>query len=130
MDYKKIAEYNLLSLAYLGDAVWDLAVRAYFFEKNLKVDEFNILVKKYVNAKSQSFIYNKIFDNLPLELQTISKRGRNTKIKSFAKSCTPKEYRDATAFEVLLAVYHLQNKEDEIEKILKYLVEGDLINEK
>lgn len=129
MDFKKIAEYNLLSLAYLGDAVWDMYVRNYFFRENLKVEEYNHKVKDYVNAKAQSMIYNLIYEELPEEYKLISKRGRNTKIKSFAKSCTPKEYREATGFEVLIAVYHLRNESDKIEDILKSIIKGEKKNE-
>jgi ribonuclease-3 family protein len=130
MDFKKLAEYNLLSLAYLGDAVWDMAVREYFFGQNLRVDEYNREVKKYVNAKYQSLLYEKIYDALDDEYKVISKRGRNTKIKSFAKTCSPREYRNATAFEVLLAVYHLRGEKGKVEDLLKYIIEGELINEK
>lgn len=129
MDFKEIAEYNLLSLAYLGDAVWDLAVRDYFFKENLKVEDYNLKVREYVNAKTQSMIYNFVYESLEDEYKQIAKRGRNTRIKSYAKSCSPKQYREATAFEILIAVYYLQNKSDKINTLLKSIIKGDKKNE-
>lgn len=125
MDFKKIGEYNILSLAYLGDAVWDLAVRNYFFSFNLKVDDYNNKVRKLVNAKSQSEIFRKIFPNLEEKYQIISKRGKNANIKSFSKNCSITEYREATAFEVLIATYHLLDEADKIQDILNLIIKGE-----
>jgi ribonuclease-3 family protein len=129
MDFKKIAEYNALSIAYLGDAIWDLAVREYFFEENLKVEDYNNKVREYVNAKMQSVIYDKVYNTLSEEYQAVVKRGKNARIKSYAKSCSQKEYREATAFEVLIAVYHLRNESEKIRELLKSIIKGDKDNE-
>lgn len=129
MDIKEINRYNILSLAYLGDSVWEFYVRDYFFKENLKVEEFNKRVKNFVNAKSQSLIYKNIFDTLDDELKSISKRGKNANIKSFAKTCSITEYRNATAFEVLIAVLHLTENREKINQIINNSCRGD-INEK
>jgi ribonuclease-3 family protein len=129
MDIKEINRYNILSLAYLGDSVWEFYVRDYFFKENLKVEEFNKRVKNFVNAKSQSLIYKNIFDTLDDELKSISKRGKNANIKSFAKTCSITEYRNATAFEVLIAVLHLTENREKINQIINNNCRGD-INEK
>lgn len=129
MDIKEIGQYNILSLAYLGDSVWEFYVRDYFFRDNLKVEEFNKRVKAFVNAKSQSKIYKIVLEDLEAELKDISKRGRNANIKSFAKTCSVTEYRNATAFEVLIAVLHLTENKEKINEIIKKIVEGEGINE-
>lgn len=129
MDIKEINRYNILSLAYLGDSVWEFYVRDYFFKENLKVEEFNKRVKNFVNARSQSLIYKNIFDTLDDELKSISKRGKNANIKSFAKTCSITEYRNATAFEVLIAVLHLTENREKINQIINNNCRGD-INEK
>jgi len=129
MDIKEIGQYNILSLAYLGDSVWEFYARDYFFKDNLKVEEFNKRVKAFVNAKSQSKIYKIILEDLEADLKDISKRGRNANIKSFAKTCTVTEYRNATAFEVLVAVLHLTENREKINEIIKKIAEGEGINE-
>lgn len=127
MDIKEIGQYNILSLAYLGDSVWENHIRKYYFMKNLKVEEFNNKVKELVNAKAQSKIYLQLFDNLSEELKNISKRGRNANIKSYAKTCSQKEYRNATAFEVLIATLHLVDNDEKIIEIIKNIVEGEKV---
>ena len=115
---------GILNLAYLGDSVWELLVRKYFVEKNMDTNSLSTRVREFVNAKKQSQIYNEIFDTLEEEAQNVSKRARNAKIKSFPKSCSYMEYRNATAFEVLIAYYFLKKKYDKIDGILKIYIEG------
>lgn len=126
MDIKEIGQYNILSLAYLGDSIWEYHVREYFFKKNLKVEEFNKEVKKYVNAKSQSKIYIETLNTLSDELKSISKRGKNANIKSFAKTCSINEYRNATAFEVLIAALHLTENSEKIIEIINKNCRGEI----
>ena len=126
MDIKEIGQYNILSLAYLGDSVWEFYVRDYFFRDNLKVEELNKRVKTFVNAKSQSKIYRDVVDDLDDELKNISKRGRNANIKSFAKTCSVNEYRNATAFEVLIGVLHLTDNKDKIIEIINKNCRGEI----
>lgn len=121
IDFK---DTGILNLAYLGDSVWELLLRKYFVEKNMDTNNLSKRVKEFVNARKQSEIYLNIFDSLSEEAQNISKRARNAKIKSFPKSCNYMEYRNATAFEVLIAYYFLSKKYEEIEKILKIYIEG------
>lgn len=127
MEIGEINKLNVLALAYLGDAVWDLAVRKYLITKNLKVDKLNILARKLVSAKAQSKIYKAIFDSLGEYEKAISKRARNAKINSFPKSCTANEYKNATAFEALLAYYDLSNNNDKIDALLNKILEGEII---
>lgn len=121
---KKIStkELNSLSLAYLGDSVWEKYLREIFLMRNLKVKELNKLVKPYVSAKGQSKIYRKVLEWLEKEESFIAagtKRARNAKIGTFPKSCTMKEYRDATAFEALIAIAYLEKRGDLIERIIR-----------
>ncbi|MGM0508264.1 MAG: Mini-ribonuclease 3 [Fusobacteriota bacterium] len=125
MEYKKIKELNNLALAYLGDAKWELEVRNFFVKKNYKVKKLNNLVRKYVRGNSQSKIYELIKDNLSERAKYISKRARNSKIKSCPKSCTYKEYKNATAFEALIAYYYYTDQEEKIKNILKKGIEGE-----
>ena len=125
MDIKEIGQYNILSLAYLGDSIWESHIRKHYFMANLKVEDFKNKVKDLVNAKAQSKIYKELLDSLDEELKNICKRGRNANIKSFAKSCSQTEYRNATAFEVLIAVLHLTDNEEKIDEIIKNIVEGE-----
>ncbi len=129
MDDKKLKEYTPLSLAYLGDAVWELYVREYFFKENLKAADLNKKVSKYVNAKAQSLIFSGLLDSLGENDLEFAKRARNTKINSFPKTCTAKEYKNATAFEALIALYHLKGEKEKIFDILEKTIEKGGANE-
>lgn len=126
MGNSKLKELSSLALAYLGDSIWELHIREYFVMKNYKVGKLNNLVGKYVNAKSQNIIFEKIFDTLPEEEKAIALRARNAKIKSYPKSCTPKEYKNATALEALVGYYYLNNEKNKVNNLIKkYIIEGE-----
>ena len=82
-------------------------------------------VKSKVNAKFQSQIYQKIKDELDEEIQIIGKRAKNSNIKTFPKSCTVMEYKEATALEAMVGAMYLLNKEEEIKKIINMVVKGE-----
>lgn len=115
---------NTIALAYLGDGVYELLVRNHLISKGL--NNVNLLQKeslKFVTAKSQSDILNKIISKLTLEEQEIIKRGRNAKINSKPKSCDILTYKHATAFETLFGYLYLKNKKDRIEEIFNFIKE-------
>jgi len=124
MDNINVKELNGLALAYLGDAVWELRLREKFVARNLKVKDLNKLVKAHVSAVAQSKIYLSIVGELEDEYRACARRARNSKISTFPKSCTMKEYKNATAFEALIAVCYINKREDIIEKIIENHVFG------
>lgn len=122
MDNIRVKELNGLALAYLGDAVWELRLREKFVAKNLKVKDLNKLVKAHVSAVAQSKIYLSVVDELEDEYRACAKRARNSKISTFPKSCTMNEYKNATAFEALIAMCYINKREDIIENIIENYV--------
>lgn len=125
-DIKKdIREYSGIELAYLGDAVWELEVRNYFLRYGYSILKLNKLVKSKVNAKAQSLFFKELFDDLDEEEKNIAKRAKNSNIKTFPKSCTVMEYKEATAFEAVIGTLYLKDKKEMISKILKKFIKGD-----
>ncbi len=120
-----IKETSGLLLAYLGDAVWELNVRKHFINKGYNIQNANKASKNFVNAKKQSKIFCEIYDELPEEYKKIVNRAKNSNIKTFPKSCTIMEYKHATAFEALIAIFYENNENDRIEELIKKL-EGDV----
>ncbi|MGL4393037.1 MAG: Mini-ribonuclease 3 [Fusobacteriaceae bacterium] len=118
-----LKDYPIIVLAYLGDAVWELHVRENFIEKGFSPQKTNKLVKSFVNAKFQSAFLDKILDNLNEEEKKIVRRGKNSNIKTFPKSCTEEEYRKATSFEVLIGVWYKSKEYDKIKELIKKLQE-------
>lgn len=123
MDNVDLREINGVVLAYLGDAVWELEVRKYWISKGLNLRNLNRRVKECVNAKKQSQLYREIFPNLEEKYQMLGNRAKNGNIKSFPRSCSVQEYREATAFEALIAGFYTDGRIDLIENTLKLCVE-------
>lgn len=119
MDSIDIREKSGVVLAYLGDSIWEVNVREYFFFKGYNLKHMNNEVVKYVNAKTQSKILNRILKNVEDKYKPLINRSKNGKIKSFPKTCTPQEYREATAFEAYIAALYLDGNIDEIRHIVK-----------
>ena len=113
-------------MAYLGDAVWELYVRKYWISKGLNLQNLNRKVKECVNAKRQSVLYKEILPLLEEKYQQLGNRAKNGNIKTFPKSCSVMEYKEATAFEALIAAFYTDNREDLIEMALKKCIEGEV----
>lgn len=122
---KDIREYSGLELAYIGDAVWEIKMREHYLSFGYSIFKLNKEVKAKVNAKFQSLVYNKIIDSLDEKFQTIGKRAKNSNIKTFPKSCMVMEYKEATALEAIIGAMYLLKKEEDINKIINLVIEGE-----
>lgn len=120
---RNLIDYSGLELAFIGDAVWELEVRKDFLARGYKIQKLNLEVKKYVNAKSQSKFFDKIYEGLNDFEKQMAKRAKNSNIKTFPKSCTVIEYRKATAFEAIIAILYINKEYDRIKKILSCVKE-------
>ena len=109
------AAMNVLSLAYLGDSVWELFVR----EKVINTVHSNhadLLHKqgvKYVNANAQAKAVKAMIDEGFLSEAEVAlvKRARNHRTATKSKNADAITYKWATAFESLLGYLHLADKE-------------------
>jgi ribonuclease-3 family protein len=112
-----------LTLAYLGDAVYELYVREYFIDKGFtKVDDLHQRVVAYTNAEGQANAYHKIASLLTEEEQAFFKRGRNAKTNRTAKSASITDYRHATGLESLFGYLYLSKQEDRIQELLALIL--------
>ena len=115
-----INTYSPLTLAYIGDSVYDLVIRSYVVGLgNVPNKKLHGKAVKYVSAVSQAQIMEKIKPALSEEELSIYKRGKNSKPSSKAKNATQKEYLKATGFEALLGYLYLLGREDRIFELVK-----------
>ncbi|MBC2856100.1 MAG: ribonuclease III domain-containing protein [Cetobacterium sp.] len=121
-----LKEANGLVLAYLGDGVWELMVRIYFINKGYGLQKTNKFVKDNVNAKAQSKILKGIMETLDEKYVGIVNRAKNSNIKTFPKSCTVMEYKEATAFEALIGAMYVDGDIEGIESLIKINLEGEI----
>lgn len=118
---------NVITLAYLGDAVYEVCVREYLIKKGIaKVEELQKEAINLVSAKSQSKILDYLINNNILtdfEIEIV-KRGRNYKRESHPKNTDIITYKMATGFETLIGYLYLENKNDRINEIIKEIFGG------
>ena len=123
MDTRNI---NIITLAYMGDAVYEVYIRKALIEKNIAlVDDLQKVAVNYVSAKSQSKILNLLIDNgvLTLEEMDIVKRGRNYKRASHHKNTDILTYKNSTGFEALIGYLYLNNNKERLDNIMKIVLE-------
>ena len=108
----KPEEYSPLVLAYLGDAVFELYIRAMLVGKaNTSVNELHRSALMYVSAGAQSGMYHRIISELTDEEQAVIKRGRNAKPHT-ARNAPVNEYRHATGLEALFGYLYIKGDSD------------------
>ena len=125
LSTKDIRDYTGLELAFIGDAIWELEIRRYYLQFGYSIPTLNKYVKNKVNARYQSLIYKQIIEDLDEEFKTIGKRAKNSNIKTFPKTCTVMEYKEATALEAVVGAMYLLNREEEIKKIINIVIKGE-----
>ena len=111
MDYKQL---NGLTLAYLGDAVFELHIREYLINKGYtKVNTLNKRCIDFTSGKNQAyFIYKMINDKILTDDEyEIYKRGRNSHVGSVRKNIDIETYLSATGFEALIGYLYIYDKE-------------------
>lgn len=119
----KIDNINTLAMAYLGDAVFELYIREYLLRKNIvKVNELQKEAIKYVSAKNQVRLLDKINEFLTLEELEIIKKGRNAKSHKAPKNTDILTYKHATGFETLIGYLYLNNKQ-RLDEIINKILE-------
>ena len=109
-----------LILAHIGDAIYEVVIRTITLSKgNRAIEKVHKDATKYVNAKAQADIIEKIQPLLTEEELNIYKRGRNAKSTTKAKNASITDYRKATGFEALMGYLYLQNKTQRMLDLIK-----------
>ena len=122
-----IRTYSPLTLAYIGDAIYELVIRTILVEKgNTQVNKLHQRASKLVKASAQSEIVEKLKPYLTVEEMGIFKRGRNAKSFTMAKNASMSDYRRATGFEALMGHLYLTEKWDRMLELIKIgITEGE-----
>lgn len=112
---------NIITLAYLGDAIYEIYIREKLIKKGIaKVEELQKESTKYVSAKGQANILKQLLeeDILTESELDIIKRGRNNKRSTHPKHTDIITYKYSTGFEALIGYLYLSNKTERLEEIL------------
>lgn len=112
---------NGTTLAFIGDAYYDLMIRKYLVSKGYtKSKDLHDFTTKYVSASAQAKILNILeADNFLLEEELdIVKRGRNAKINHGRQNVDILTYKHSTAFEALIGYLYLLNYHERLNIII------------
>lgn len=111
LEDQDLRSYSPLTLAYIGDGVYELIIRTILVKKgNCPVNRLHKKASSLVKAGAQSAIMEAIEEKLTPEELSVYRRGRNAHSPTMAKHATMADYRRATGFEALMGYLYL--KED------------------
>ena len=120
LEYQDIRTYSPLTLAYIGDAIYELVIRTILVEKgNTQVNKLHKRASRLVKASSQSAMIEKLKPYLTEEEMGVFKRGRNAKAATMAKNATMSDYRRATGFEALMGYLYLTEQWERMLELMK-----------
>ena len=108
---RDLRTYSPLTLAYIGDGVYELVIRTILVKKaNCPVNRLHKKASSLVKASAQSGMMEILEPLLTEEEKSVYRRGRNAHSATMAKHATMADYRRATGFEALMGYLYL--KED------------------
>ena len=111
LEDRDIRTYSPLTLAYIGDGVYELVIRTILVKKgNCPVNQLHRRASSLVKAGAQSAMMEILEPMLTEEELAVYRRGRNAHSPTMAKHATMADYRRATGFEALMGYIYL--KED------------------
>ena len=114
-----------LTLAYIGDSVYEVMVREHLISKMVfSHSELHNAALKYVSAAAQAENAKKIIDYLTEEELTEYKRGRNAKVNSIPHNATTEQYHAATGLETLFGYLYLTGNLNRLYELFD-LIKGD-----
>ena len=120
MTKEQIKRMNSTTLAYLGDAVFEVIVREKIVtEKPGDVDRAHHTAVRYVSAAGQAKAAKAMVASgfLTEEEEQIYKHARNHRAMSRPQNADPREYKIATGFEALLGYLYLADDRERLREI-------------
>ena len=117
-----IRTYSPLTLAYIGDGIYDLVIRSIVVGRgNTRASQLHNTTSKVVKAHTQAMMIEALSHMLTEVEMDVYRRGRNAKSPTMAKNATMADYRKATGFEALMGYLYLN---DELERIVELTKKG------
>ncbi len=120
-----IRTVNPLTLAYIGDGVYELVVRSVMVARtNTRAGLLHRQTSQYVKAEAQSKMMELLLPVLTAEEESFYRRGRNAKSPTMAKNASVNDYRRATGFEALMGYLYLTDQMERIVELTKIALDG------
>ena len=116
-----VKQLNALALAYMGDAVYEQAIREHLLRSGrVKPNVLHKEATRYVSAKSQAAVLKEMLaiEFLTEEEQAVMRRGRNAKSGSVPKNTDVGTYKSSSGYEAVLGYLYLLEKTERIAQII------------
>ncbi len=124
LENTDIRTYSPLTLAYIGDGIYELIIRTILVEKgNTQVNKLHQRASRLVKASAQSAMVESLKQYLTEEEMAVFKRGRNAKSFTTAKNATISDYRRATGFEALMGYLYLTEQWERMLELIRIGIE-------
>lgn len=125
IEQKDIRTYSPLTLAYIGDAVFDIVIRSILVNKgNTPVNKLHQRASQVVKAQTQAAMVMALMDQLTDAEADWYRRGRNSKPHTKAKNASTMDYLEATGFEAVLGFLYLTGDMDRICELVSRGIEA------
>ena len=117
-----IRTYSPLTLAYIGDGIFDLVIRTVVVGKgNTSANQLHYRTSHVVKAATQAAMIQSLSEELTPEEADVYRRGRNAKSHTMAKNASVADYRSATGFEALMGYLYLT---DQTKRMMDLIQQG------
>ena len=124
-DRQSYKSMSGLSLAFIGDAVYELMVRQYVLSLGeARVQDLHRDTVRFVNAAFQAKVAEALADRLTEEELSYYKRGRNANASHTPKNKSEAEYHRATGFEALFGYLYLAERFDRLEELFSVIMQS------
>lgn len=108
-----------LQLAYIGDAVYELAVREHLLSLGqIRIEQLHRATVHWVQAASQAAAARLLLPELTEAETAIFYRGRNVKPARIPKSASVGEYCHSTALEALVGYLYLTGQAERLQELI------------
>ena len=119
-----IRAISSIGLAHLGDAVYELLVRAYLCAQGKATGRgLHRAAVELVKAPAQARLADLILPRLTAEELAVFKRGRNANVNTIPHSASRSDYLKATALECLFGYLYLQGATGRINELFNAMME-------
>ena len=114
-DRVDIRTYSPLTLAFVGDCIYDLVIRTIVVERgNTAPGVLHTKKSSIVKAQAQAAQADALMEELTAEEQAVYRRGRNAHSLSAANNASIGDYRKATGLEALYGFLYLTDQTDRL----------------
>ncbi len=126
MTELEVEKLSTLSLAHVGDGVYELLVRTMLCKPGVgRVNDLHKKTVALVKAPAQAAAMERILPMLTEKELAVYKRGRNTKTHAAPGKASVGEYHSATGLETLFGYLYLRGENDRIRALFDKIMEDE-----